>query len=102
MPIAAAGAATAGGCTGCSGAVILSLKLFGLTLAAAVLFDAFLVRMTLMPAAMALLGRRVWWLPRWLDRVLPNANIEGGHDGRETTPSRAAANLLPASGEGGA
>ena len=57
----------------------LSLKLFGFTLAAAVLFDAFLVRMTLMPAAMALLGRSVWWLPRWLDRILPNADIEGGN-----------------------
>ncbi|MEV2250873.1 MMPL family transporter [Streptomyces sp. NPDC050147] len=55
----------------------LSLRLFGFTLAAAVLFDAFVVRMTLMPAAMALLGRSVWWLPGWLDRVLPNADIEG-------------------------
>ncbi|WP_165988146.1 MMPL family transporter [Streptomyces sp. YIM 98790] len=55
----------------------LALKLFGFTLAAAVLFDAFVVRMTLMPAGMALLGRSVWWLPRRLDRVLPHADIEG-------------------------
>ncbi|MEU7751203.1 MMPL family transporter [Micromonospora sp. NPDC049171] len=72
----------------------LSLRLFGFTLAAAVLFDAFLVRMTLLPAAMALLGRRVWWLPRWLDRVLPNANIEGGQERPETTTPR-----LPTFGE---
>ncbi|MCX6500908.1 MAG: MMPL family transporter [Microbacterium sp.] len=48
-----------------------------LALAVGVLIDAFVVRMTLIPAAMALLGDRAWWLPRWLGRILPDADIEG-------------------------
>ncbi len=39
--------------------------------------DAFVVRMTIVPAVMSLLGRGAWWLPRWLDRALPNVDIEG-------------------------
>ncbi|MBF6454113.1 MMPL family transporter [Nocardia cyriacigeorgica] len=50
---------------------------FGFALAAAVLFDAFLVRMTAVPAMMSLLGRHGWWLPRWLDRLLPEIDVEG-------------------------
>jgi len=46
--------------------------------------DAFIVRMTLIPAAMALLGKRAWWLPRWLDRVLPSIDVEGA--GLEPVP----------------
>lgn len=46
-------------------------------LAVGVLIDAFVVRMTLIPAVMALLGHRAWWLPAWLARVLPDADIEG-------------------------
>ena len=46
-------------------------------MAAAVLIDASIVRMVLVPAVMSLLGRRAWWLPRWLDRVLPDVDIEG-------------------------
>lgn len=46
-------------------------------LAVGVLIDAFVVRMTLIPAVMALLGHRAWWLPAWLGRVLPDADIEG-------------------------
>ncbi|NHI11876.1 membrane transport protein [Streptomyces sp. KO7888] len=53
------------------------MKMLGLGLASAVLFDAFVVRMTLVPAALALLGRSAWWIPRWLDRVLPDLDIEG-------------------------
>lgn len=53
------------------------IKSIGLGLASAVLFDAFVVRMTLVPAVMALLGRRAWALPAWLDRVLPNVDVEG-------------------------
>jgi RND superfamily putative drug exporter len=49
----------------------------GLGLASGVLFDAFIVRMLLMPALMHLLGRSAWWIPRWLDRILPNLDIEG-------------------------
>ncbi len=46
-------------------------------LAVGVLVDAFVVRMTLVPAVMRLFGDAAWWLPRWLDRVLPDADIEG-------------------------
>jgi RND superfamily putative drug exporter len=53
------------------------IKSIGFALAAAILLDAFLVRMTIVPAAMALLGRRAWALPRWLDRLLPNVDVEG-------------------------
>jgi RND superfamily putative drug exporter len=54
------------------------IKLFGTGLALAVLLDATLVRMLLVPATMELLGTRNWWLPRWLDRILPTLNVEGG------------------------
>ena len=53
------------------------IKLFGVGLAVAVLLDATLVRLLLVPATMELLGERNWWLPRWLDRILPNLNVEG-------------------------
>ncbi len=53
------------------------LKLFGLGMAVAVLLDATVVRMILVPATMELLGDRNWWLPRWLDRVLPRIDVEG-------------------------
>ena len=53
------------------------LKSMGFALAAAVFFDAFIVRMTLIPALMYLMGEKAWWLPRWLDRILPNVDIEG-------------------------
>lgn len=54
-----------------------TVKLFGLGLAAAVLIDATLVRMVLVPATMELLGARNWWIPRWLDKVLPRIHVEG-------------------------
>jgi putative drug exporter of the RND superfamily len=53
-----------------------SIKLFGLGLAAAVLLDATIVRLVLVPAAMQLLGDRNWWLPGWLDRRLPTLQVE--------------------------
>ena len=53
-----------------------SLKMLGLGLATAVLVDATLVRMVLVPATMALLGKANWWLPGWLDRVLPRLVVE--------------------------
>jgi RND superfamily putative drug exporter len=56
-----------------------ALKLFGLGLGIAVLIDATIVRMVLVPATMELLGDRNWWIPRWLDRILPNIEIEGKH-----------------------
>ncbi|MDC0772941.1 MMPL family transporter [Streptomyces sp. HD] len=53
------------------------VKMIGFGLAVAVFFDAFIVRMAIVPAVLALLGRRAWWLPKWLDRVLPNVDVEG-------------------------
>ncbi|MFD8976991.1 MMPL family transporter [Streptomyces sp. NPDC059593] len=53
------------------------VKAIGFALAIGVFIDAFVVRMTLVPAAMALLGRRAWSMPRWLDRLLPDVDIEG-------------------------
>ena len=50
---------------------LLEFEQLGIGLAAAVLVDATIVRAVLLPAAMAVLGRRNWWLPQWLDRVLP-------------------------------
>jgi RND superfamily putative drug exporter len=49
----------------------------GLALAVAIAFDAFVVRMTIVPAVLVLVGDRAWWLPRWLDRILPNVDVEG-------------------------
>jgi putative drug exporter of the RND superfamily len=56
------------------------LKLFGVGLAVAVFLDATLVRMLLVPATMELLGERNWWLPKWLDRILPTLDVEGVAD----------------------
>jgi RND superfamily putative drug exporter len=53
-------------------------KMFGVGMALAVLLDATLVRMVLVPATMSLFGRANWWLPGWLDRILPHLDLEGG------------------------
>ncbi len=53
------------------------IKPIALGLAVGIAFDAFLVRMTLVPALMTLFGRAAWWLPKWLGRILPNVDIEG-------------------------
>ena len=68
-----------------------AIKLFGLGLAAAVLIDATLVRLVLVPATMELLGWRNWWLPRWLDRILPRVHVEP-----ERSPDRVQDRLAPA------
>ena len=65
----------------------LTIKVFGLGLAVAVLLDALVIRSALVPAVMLLLGRANWWLPGWLDRVLPHLSVEG--------PAPAAAGPLP-------
>jgi RND superfamily putative drug exporter len=52
-------------------------KMFGLGLATAIALDATIVRMLVVPASMALLGRANWWLPRWLDRLIPRLTVEG-------------------------
>ena len=61
-------------------------KLFGVGLAVAVLIDATLVRMVLVPATMSLLGRANWWLPGWLDRILPHLDLDGAPPVPEVVP----------------
>jgi len=71
------------------------IKLMGTGLATAILLDATIVRMLLVPATMELLGDKNWWLPRWLERILPKVDVEGhadavpdpGHDDREREPA---------------
>ncbi len=58
-------------------AELAMIRPIGFGLAFGVLIDAFLVRMTLTPAVLSLLGEKAWWLPRWLDKVLPNVDVEG-------------------------
>lgn len=53
------------------------VQIFGFALGAAVLFDAFLVRMTFIPAMMVLFGKATWYMPKWLDRILPTFDVEG-------------------------
>jgi RND superfamily putative drug exporter len=68
------------------------VKLMGTGLATAILLDATIVRLLLVPATMELLGDKNWWLPRWLDRILPKIDVEGhaipapnvGEDERES------------------
>ena len=57
-----------------------ALKMFGIGMAVAVFVDATIVRLILVPATMELLGDRNWWIPRWLDRILPRVHIEGHPD----------------------
>jgi RND superfamily putative drug exporter len=66
------------------------VKSIGLSLAVGVLADAFIVRMTLVPAVMALLGRRAWWLPKRVGRLVPNVDIEGEKllKGLQQSPAR--------------
>jgi putative drug exporter of the RND superfamily len=60
-----------------------SIKPIALGLAAGIAIDAFLVRMTLIPAVMTLLADKAWWIPRWIDRILPHIDIEGDAVRRE-------------------
>ncbi|OMI90915.1 hypothetical protein BSZ07_05825 [Streptomyces sp. M1013] len=62
------------------------IKMIGFGLASAVLLDAFVVRMAIVPAVLALLGERAWWLPKWLDRILPRVDVEGEALTRPTVP----------------
>jgi putative drug exporter of the RND superfamily len=65
-------------------------KMMGLGLGLAILIDVLLVRLVIAPAVVTLLGDRAWWVPRWLDRILPNVSLEGhlvrGLDEREDEP----------------
>ncbi|MFE2737316.1 MMPL family transporter [Streptomyces sp. NPDC059349] len=63
------------------------IKMMGFGLAIAVFFDAFVVRMAIVPAVLALLGKSAWWLPRWLDKLLPNMDVEGEKMHKRLAPS---------------
>jgi RND superfamily putative drug exporter len=62
---------------------IAIIRPMGLGLAVGVLLDAFVVRMVILPALMHLVGDGAWWLPKWLDRALPNVDVEGSALERE-------------------
>lgn len=62
------------------------VKSMGFALAASIIFDAFIVRMILIPAVLYLLGDKAWWLPAWLDRILPNVDVEGESLERDSAP----------------
>ncbi len=53
------------------------VKAIGMSLAFGVLFDAFVVRLTIVPAVMTLMGKAAWYMPKWLDKILPNIDVEG-------------------------
>lgn len=76
------------------------VKMIGFSLAVAVLFDAFVVRMAIVPAVLALLGRKAWWLPRWLDRALPNVDVEGEKLQKQLTDEPAASGSDSDGGDG--
>src|SRR6202011_4344956 len=71
------------------------IKEFGLGLAAAVLVDAIVIRLVLVPAAMQLLGEWNWWMPRWLDRLLPRLELEGKPASATLSPGQAAGHARP-------
>jgi RND superfamily putative drug exporter len=54
------------------------IKQFGIGLAGAIIIDAFIIRTVLVPSLMHLFGKANWWLPKWLDRVIPHLNVEAG------------------------
>jgi len=66
------------------------IKLFGVALASAVLIDAFVVRLVLVPSLMSMFGKANWWLPGWLERILPTVKVEPGEDevADDTDPQR--------------
>jgi RND superfamily putative drug exporter len=75
---------------------VIFLKVIGVGMAAAILIDATVVRMLLVPAVMQLLGRVNWWLPAWLDRILPGVQVEGADDHEASVEQQPARELQPA------
>jgi RND superfamily putative drug exporter len=76
------------------------VKEFGVGLAVAIAIDSTLVRCLLVPAVMVLLGKRAWWLPRWMDRLLPHISIEGEEYFAERDAAAVAARPTPAAAGG--
>jgi RND superfamily putative drug exporter len=62
----------------------LTTKLFGVALATTIFLDAFLIRSALVPAVMAIMGEKAWWMPKWLDRIIPTLNVEPPEEQRES------------------
>jgi RND superfamily putative drug exporter len=71
-----------------------TIKLFGVALASAVLVDAFLIRLVFVPAFMSILGKANWWLPGWLDKILPHFQVEGAEDEIADDPDLEAEKVL--------
>ncbi|MEU5049531.1 MMPL family transporter [Streptomyces sp. NPDC021096] len=71
------------------------IKMIGFGLAIAVFFDAFVVRMAIVPAVLALLGKAAWWLPGWLAKVLPNVDVEGEQLQKRLAPAGTAPDADP-------
>ncbi|MUT65161.1 MMPL family transporter [Paenibacillus sp. NEAU-GSW1] len=75
----------------------IMIKQIGFALAIGILIDAFFVRMALVPAVMAIFGDKAWWLPKWLDRMLPNLDVEGDKLLAELKADEKAAGIKPKS-----
>lgn len=75
-----------------------TVKMLALGMAVAVLIDASLVRMVLVPSIMTLLGRRAWWMPRWMEPVVPHLQLEGSDAAAAGEELPAAGELAPAAG----
>ena len=78
-----------------------TVKMMGIGMAAAVLVDATIVRLLLVPAVMRLFGAAAWWLPKWLDRVLPHLDLEGSSS-EPPAPSGPAGRMIVAGAPAGA
>jgi RND superfamily putative drug exporter len=76
------------------------VKEFGVGLAVAIAIDSTIVRCLLVPAVMVLLGKRAWWLPRWMDKVIPHISIEGEEYFAKRDAEKAAAQAAPAAAGG--
>lgn len=61
-----------------------TIQTIGFGLAFGVFLDAFIVRMSIVPAVMTLLGNSAWWIPKWLDKIIPHISIEGEADDPDT------------------
>jgi RND superfamily putative drug exporter len=75
-----------------------AVKMLAIGMAVAVLIDASIVRMILVPAVMALLGAHAWWMPRWLEPVLPRLHLEGSEAASAAPGAEALAGAAPGSG----
>jgi RND superfamily putative drug exporter len=73
-----------------------TVKMLAVGMAVAVLIDASVVRMVLVPSVMTLLGDKAWWLPGWLDRIIPDIQLEGAPEETQPQPPRETTGVPPA------